>query len=129
MSQLGVPYAWGGGNIYGPTQGIHDGGVADAHGDYNKVGFDCSGLMVYAFAAVGKHLPHYSGYQATAGRRVPLSQKAPGDMLFWASGGHIHHVALYIGNERMVEAPYSGSHVRVAQVRYGGIVGSATRLL
>ncbi|MFL6124578.1 NlpC/P60 family protein [Actinophytocola sp.] len=129
MSQLGVPYAWGGGDIHGPTQGIHDGGVADSHGDYDKVGFDCSGLMVYAFAAAGKYLPHYSGYQATAGRRVPLSQKAPGDMLFWSSGGHIHHVALYIGNERMVEAPYSGSHVRVAPVRYGGIVGYATRVL
>jgi cell wall-associated NlpC family hydrolase len=129
LSQLGVPYAWGGGNANGPTRGISDGGVADAHGDYNKIGFDCSGLMIYAFAAVGKRLPHYSGYQATAGRRVPLSQKRPGDMLFWASGGRIHHVALYIGNERMVEAPYSGSHVRIASVRYGGIVGYATRLL
>jgi cell wall-associated NlpC family hydrolase len=129
MSQLGVPYAWGGGNIYGPTRGIRDGGVADAHGDYNKIGFDCSGLMMYAFAAAGKRLPHYSGYQATAGRRVPLSQKRPGDMLFWATRGQIHHVALYIGNERMVEAPFSGSHVRIAAVRYGGIVGYATRLL
>jgi len=129
MSQLGVPYAWGGGDVYGPTQGIRDGGVADLFGDYDKVGFDCSGLMVYAFAAAGKRLPHYSGYQATAGRRVPLSQKAPGDMLFWATRGRIHHVALYIGDERMVEAPFSGSHVRVAAVRYGGIVGYATRPL
>jgi peptidoglycan DL-endopeptidase RipA len=129
MSQLGVPYAWGGGDVYGPTQGIRDGGVADLFGDFDKVGFDCSGLMVYAFAAAGKRLPHYSGYQATAGRRVPLSQKAPGDMLFWATRGRIHHVALYIGDERMVEAPFSGSHVRVAAVRYGGIVGYATRPL
>jgi peptidoglycan DL-endopeptidase RipA len=129
MSQLGVPYAWGGGNVYGPTRGIRDGGVADLYGDYDKVGFDCSGLMIYAFAAAGRRLPHYSGYQATAGRRVPLSQKAPGDMLFWATRGRIHHVALYIGNERMVEAPFSGSHVRVAAVRYGGIVGYATRPL
>ncbi|MFC4859000.1 NlpC/P60 family protein [Actinophytocola glycyrrhizae] len=129
MSQLGVPYAWGGGNAHGPTRGIRDGGVADAHGDYNKVGFDCSGLMIYAFAAVGKRLPHYSGYQANAGRRVPLSQKAPGDMLFWSTRGRIHHVALYIGNGQMIEAPYSGSRVRITSVRYGGIVGYATRLL
>ncbi len=129
LSQLGVPYAWGGGNAYGPTRGIRDGGVADAHGDYNKIGFDCSGLMIYAFAGVGKRLPHYSGYQASSGRRVPLSQKAPGDMLFWATRGRIHHVALYIGNNQMVEAPYSGSRVRVTSVRYGGIVGYATRLL
>jgi cell wall-associated NlpC family hydrolase len=129
LSQLGVPYAWGGGNANGPTRGIHDGGVADAFGDFNKVGFDCSGLMIYAFAGVGVALPHYSGYQATSGRRVPLSQMAPGDMLFWASGGQIHHVALYIGNDQMVEAPYSGSRVRIASVRYGGIVPLATRLL
>jgi peptidoglycan DL-endopeptidase RipA len=129
LSQLGVPYAWGGGNAYGPTLGIHDGGIADLFGDYNKVGFDCSGLMVYAFAAAGYRLPHYSGYQATAGPRVPLSQKAPGDLLFWGDGGRIHHVALYIGNEQMIEAPYSGSHVRIAPVRYGGIVPYATRLL
>lgn len=129
LSQLGVPYAWGGGNAHGPTMGVHDGGVADLHGDYNKIGFDCSGLMVYAFAAAGIRLPHYSGYQATAGLRVPLSQKAPGDLLFWATHGRIHHVALYIGDDRMVEAPFSGSHVRVATVRYGGIVSYATRLL
>jgi cell wall-associated NlpC family hydrolase len=129
LSQLGMPYAWGGGNAYGPTRGIRDGGIADLYGDYNKIGFDCSGLMIYAFAAAGYRLPHYSGYQAQAGRQVSLSQKAPGDMLFWASGGHIHHVALYIGNEQMVEAPYSGAHVRIASVRYGGIVPYATRLL
>ncbi|HEY7596471.1 MAG TPA: NlpC/P60 family protein [Actinophytocola sp.] len=129
LSQLGMPYAWGGGNAYGPTRGIRDGGIADMFGDYNKIGFDCSGLMIYAFAAAGYRLPHYSGYQAQAGRQVPLSQKAPGDMLFWATGGRIHHVALYIGNEQVIEAPYSGSHVRIASVRYGGIVGYATRLL
>jgi peptidoglycan DL-endopeptidase RipA len=129
LSQLGVPYAWGGGNANGPTRGIRDGGVADAHGDFNKVGFDCSGLMIYAFAGVGIRLPHYSGYQATSGRRVPLSQMAPGDMLFWASRGRIHHVALYIGNGQMVEAPYSGARVRITSVRYGGIVPLATRLL
>jgi cell wall-associated NlpC family hydrolase len=129
MTQLGVPYAWGGGNAHGPTRGIRDGGVADSHGDYNKIGFDCSGLMIYAFAGVGVRLPHYSGYQARAGRRVPLSQKAPGDMLFWATRGRIHHVALYIGDGRMIEAPFSGSRVRVTSVRYGGIVGYATRVL
>ena len=129
LGVLGTPYAWGGGNAYGPTRGIRDGGVADMYGDYNKIGFDCSGLMIYSFAAVGVYLPHYSGYQAYAGRRVPLSDMRPGDMLFWASGGIIHHVALYIGNGQMIEAPYSGSHVRIAPVRYGGIVPYATRVL
>lgn len=129
VSQVGVPYAWGGGNAHGPTRGIRDGGVADSFGDYAKVGFDCSGLMIYAFAGVGLRLPHYSGYQAQMGRKVPLSAMAPGDMLFWSTRGRIHHVALYIGGGRMVEAPYSGSRVRVTTVRYGGLLPYAVRLL
>ncbi|WP_447002907.1 NlpC/P60 family protein [Saccharothrix isguenensis] len=128
MSQLGVRYSWGGGNYDGPTVGIRDGGVGDAHGDYYSVGFDCSGLMMYAFAGVGVYLPHYSGYQYNAGRKVPLAQAQRGDMLFWGPGGGTH-VALYLGGGMMVEAPYSGSSVRVAPVRYGGIMPYATRLL
>ncbi|KOX23730.1 hydrolase [Saccharothrix sp. NRRL B-16348] len=128
LQQLGVRYSWGGGNYDGPTVGIRDGGVGDAHGDYYSVGFDCSGLMMYAFAGVGVYLPHYSGYQYHAGRKVPLAQARRGDMLFWGPGGGTH-VALYLGDGMMVEAPYSGSHVRVAPVRYGGIMPYATRLL
>lgn len=129
LSQLGMPYAWGGGNSRGPTRGIRDGGVADSYGDYAKTGFDCSGLMIYAFAAAGVPLDHYSGYQAQSGKRVPLSQMRRGDMLFWDDGGSIHHVALYLGNGKMVEAPYSGSRVRVTSVRYGGITPYAVRVL
>ncbi|WP_200834467.1 C40 family peptidase [Amycolatopsis alkalitolerans] len=127
MSQLGVTYAWGGGNAYGPTRGIHDGGVADAYGDYRKIGFDCSGLMIYAYGGVVS-LPHYSGYQYTAGRHVPLSQMRRGDLLFWGSSD-IHHVALYLGNGMMIEAPESGMVVRVTPVRYGDILPYATRLV
>jgi peptidoglycan DL-endopeptidase RipA len=129
LSQLGVPYAWGGGNADGPTLGIHDGGVADEFGDFDKVGFDCSGLMVYAFAGAGIALPHYSGYQYQAGRHVSLSDAAPGDMLFWGGDEGVHHVALYLGGGRMIEAPESGLAVRVTSVRYGGIMPFATRLL
>jgi cell wall-associated NlpC family hydrolase len=128
LSKLGMPYAWGGGNASGPTRGIRDGGVADRYGDYNKIGFDCSGLMIFAFAGV-RSLPHYSGYQYTAGRRVPLSQMRRGDMLFWGGDGGIHHVALYLGGGQMVEAPQSGLRVRIAPVRYGGIMPYATRLV
>ncbi|GGM56109.1 hydrolase [Longimycelium tulufanense] len=128
MSQLGVQYAWGGGNAYGPTLGIRDGGVADAFGDYAKVGFDCSGLMVYAFAGAGVPLPKYSGYQYNTGMRVPLSQVRRGDMLFWGPNGGTH-VALYLGSGMMVEAPYSGGVVRVSSVRYGGIQPYAVRIL
>ena len=128
LSKLGMPYAWGGGNASGPTRGIRDGGVADRYGDYNKIGFDCSGLMIYAFAGV-RALSHYSGYQYTSGRRVPLSQMRRGDMLFWGGGAGIHHVALYLGGGQMVEAPQSGLRVRIAPVRYGGIMPYATRLV
>lgn len=130
MAQRGVHYSWGGGDANGPTTGIRDASVADTYGDYRTMGFDCSGLMIYAFAAaLGYSLPHYSGAQYDAGRRVPLENKRPGDMLFWGSSGRIHHVALYLGNEQMIEAPYSGSAVRVTAVRYAGIMPYVTRIL
>jgi len=131
LSQVGQPYAWGGGDDDGPTKGVHDGGRGgDQNGDYRKIGFDCSGLMIYAFGAAGIPLPHYSGYQYAKGRKIPISQIQAGDMLFWADNGRIHHVALYIGRGQMVEAPYSGAKIRVTQVRYGdGLMKYATRML
>ncbi|MGI9063589.1 MAG: NlpC/P60 family protein [Pseudonocardiaceae bacterium] len=129
-AQLDVRYSWGGGNAKGATKGIRDGGVADSFGDYRKVGFDCSGLMIYAFApSIGRSLPHYSGSQYNSGRKVPLARKRPGDMLFWATRGRIHHVALYIGDGKMIEAPQSGSEVRISSVRTSGIMPHAVRLL
>ncbi|MFD6163395.1 NlpC/P60 family protein [Nocardia sp. NPDC060256] len=128
MSQLGVIYAWGGGDEDGPTYGIRDGGVADSYGDFNKIGFDCSGLMIYAFAGIGVSLPHYSGYQYNAGTRVPVDQRARGDMLFWGSNAS-EHVALYLGNGQMIEAPESGEVVRVTSVREGGIMPYAVRIV
>ncbi|MFT4199380.1 MAG: NlpC/P60 family protein [Gordonia sp. (in: high G+C Gram-positive bacteria)] len=127
MSQLNMPYAWGGGDANGPTKGIRDGGVADAHGDYNKVGFDCSGLMIYAFAGIGYDLPHYTGYQYTSGPRVPISQMARGDMIFWGANAS-QHVALYLGDGKMLEAPESGSVVKVSPVRMGGAMPMVVRL-
>lgn len=130
MAQRGVRYSWGGGDAHGATAGIRDGGVADAFGDFRAAGFDCSGLMIYAFAPVlGYSLPHYSGSQYRAGRQVPLAHRRPGDMLFWAIHGRIHHVALYIGNGQMIEAPYSGAAVRLTSVRFTGIMPYATRIL
>ncbi|MCT2077770.1 NlpC/P60 family protein, partial [Dietzia cinnamea] len=124
LSQLGVPYAWGGGDANGPTRGIRDGGVADSHGDYKKIGFDCSGLMIYAFAGIGKALPHYTGYQYTAGPQYPVATRQRGDMLFWPG-----HVALYLGDGRMVEAPQSGDVVKISPVRMAGISPMVVRLV
>ncbi|WP_024796406.1 NlpC/P60 family protein [Tomitella biformata] len=128
MSQLGVRYSWGGGNPNGPTMGVRDGGVADSYGDYKSVGFDCSGLMQYAFAGAGISIPKYSGYQYTAGKQVPSSQAKRGDMLFWGNGG-VHHVALYLGDGQMIEAPFSGNVVRVTSVRYNDMTPYAVRMI
>lgn len=128
MSQLGVPYSWGGGDENGPTKGIRDGGVADSFGDYNKVGFDCSGLMIYAFAGLGISLPHYTGYQYTAGKQVPSSDMKRGDMLFYGPNAS-QHVALYLGDGKMLEAPQSGSVVKVSPVRYDGMTPYAVRMV
>ncbi len=124
MSQLGTPYAWGGGDANGPTRGIRDGGVADSHGDYNKIGFDCSGLMIYAFAGVGKALPHFTGYQYTSGPQFPVSSRKRGDMLFWPG-----HVALYLGDGKMIEAPQSGDVVKISPVRMAGVMPMVVRLV
>ena len=113
MRWLGTTYAWGGGNSSGPTLGIRDGGVADRYGDYKKVGFDCSGLALYAWAQVGVYLPHYSGYQYSGQPKVSRSQLQPGDLVFFAHNtsdpSTIHHVAIWMGNDQIVEAPNSGS--------------------
>jgi peptidoglycan DL-endopeptidase CwlO len=100
MSQLGKPYIW----------------AAEGPG-----GFDCSGLMLYAWRASGKNLPHSSRIQFASTVRVPLEQRKPGDLLFY--GRPIHHVGMYIGNDQMVEAPHRGARVRVKSIFRRDLVG------
>ncbi len=92
LSQVGKPYRWG---AVGPNA------------------YDCSGLLVAAFAQVGRRLPHQSGAIAALGRYVPRGQWQAGDVLH--SPGHI---GLYIGGGRMVHAPRPGKTVSVVRV-YG----------
>lgn len=120
MSQIGVPYSWGGGNANGPSRGIDQGA--------NTVGFDCSGLMLYAFAGVGIKLPHYSGSQYNAGRKIPSSQMRRGDLIFYGPNAS-QHEAMYLGNGMMLEAPYTGSQVKVSPVRSSGMTPYVTRLI
>ena len=120
MSQLGVPYSWGGGNAAGPARGIDRGA--------GTVGFDCSGLMLYMFAGVGIKLDHYSGSQYNAGRKIPSSQMRRGDMIFWGPNAS-QHVAMYLGDGQMLEAPYTGSVVKVSPVRTSGMTPYVTRLI
>ncbi|GAA4554565.1 C40 family peptidase [Amycolatopsis samaneae] len=131
MAQRGVPYAWGGSTANGRSQGIRDGGVADAHGDYNKIGFDCSGLALYAYAQVGITLPRTADAQFATGTRIPkeagLAALKPADLVFYSPGG-IHHVGIYLGNGQMINAYESGTVIRVDTVNMGEYAG-AVRLL
>jgi peptidoglycan DL-endopeptidase CwlO len=96
-SYLGVPYVWGGAS---------------------RSGVDCSGLIMLAYAAAGIFFPHYSGAQYADTVRVPLWDIQPGDLLFYGYDGD-QHVAMYIGNHEMIEAPYTGSYVHITPVRLG----------
>ncbi|HOZ59549.1 MAG TPA: NlpC/P60 family protein, partial [Nakamurella multipartita] len=129
MQWLGTTYAWGGGDYDGPTLGIRDGGVADRYGDYRKVGFDCSGLALYAWAQVGVYLPHYSVYQYTGqSNKISRSDLQPGDLVFFANNtsdpSSIHHVAIWIGNNQIIEAPNSGSYVKISTMYWNGYIGA-----
>ena len=127
-SAIGTQYAWGGGNKTGVTQGETDhGGDADAHGDYTHTGFDCSGLMMYAFGDnPATHVIRGSQNEYnTGGTQVPYAQREPGDMIFYGGPTSIHHVALYTGKnaqgqDMMVEAEESGTRVHEVPVRITG---------
>ena len=120
LSQLGVPYSWGGGNAGGPSNGIGSGS--------DTVGFDCSGLVLYSFAGVGIRLPHYSGSQYNLGRKIPSSQMRRGDVIFYGPGGS-QHVTIYLGDGQMLEAPDVGLKVRVAPVRTSGMTPYVVRYI
>ncbi len=120
MSQIGVPYSWGGGNAAGPSKGIDSGA--------GTVGFDCSGLVLYSFAGVGIKLPHYSGSQYNLGRKIPSSQMRRGDVIFYGPGGS-QHVTIYLGDGQMLEAPDVGLKVRVAPVRTSGMTPYVVRYI
>ncbi|SDP49400.1 Cell wall-associated hydrolase, NlpC family [Pedococcus dokdonensis] len=127
------PYSWGGGNHSGPTKGIccSPSGIDDRQ----TVGFDCSGLMEYAFAkGAGLRLSSTSRSQYADGPRVPIAQLRAGDLVFWSDSSRstsaIHHVALYIGGGQVVEADrVSGPDIRVRSFSTGesGVMPSVVR--
>lgn len=106
---LGVPYVWGGES-------------------YN--GVDCSGLVMLSYRQVGVSLYHSSRVQYGQGTKVPLSQMQPGDLIFWSKNGTqpgIYHVAMYVGDGQMIEAPNFNMVVRITPVRYSKIMPYAVR--
>ena len=111
MTYLGVPYVWGG-ESYG--------------------GVDCSGLTMLAWESAGVDLPHLSRAQYGYGTHVSLGDMEAGDLIFWSSDGTqsgIYHVAMYLGDGEMIEAPTFGVPVRVTGVySWGSIMPYAVRL-
>ncbi|MDS0140560.1 MULTISPECIES: NlpC/P60 family protein [unclassified Amycolatopsis] len=132
LSQLGMPYCWGGGSPDGPTRG--DGSSPPPCGP-SSPGFDCSGLMLFAFAP-SITLPRTSRaqYEASGGTHVPIADVVAGDMLFWANDtrdpGSIHHVALVVTPGQLVEAPEDGKTVQQRAYRPDspGLMPSAVRM-
>lgn len=115
LQWIGTPYAWAGGDASGPTRGVCTAG--EAANDCYLVGFDCSGLVLYAWAPY-EPMAHFAATQyAQAGRMHPAVTKLlPGDLVFWSydgTVGGIHHVAMYIGEGNVIQAPQSGDIVRI----------------
>ena len=91
-------------------------------------GFDCSGLVRWAYGRVGVDLPHSSYALYNEGRRVDESRLEPGDLLFFEGLGH---VGLYLGRGRMVHAPQTGRDVEVVRLdgsNYGSRLIGARRV-
>ena len=108
LSLQGVPYSWGGGSIGGPTTGTNQGN--------GTVGFDCSSFVQYAFARVGVMLPRTTYAQINCGTAVTPTDAQPGDLLFFGNPQAPDHVGIYIGNNRMVEAPHTGDVIKTTSV-------------
>ena len=101
ISRLGDPYIWG---AAGPTT------------------FDCSGLVMWAYAQVGIALPHFTVSQYNSGVHVSRNDLEPGDLVFFFP--NISHVGMYIGNGMMIDAPNFGEDVKVQPIYWSAFVGA-----
>jgi cell wall-associated NlpC family hydrolase len=107
MSQIGTPYVWGGAS---------------------PGGFDCSGLVVWAYAQAGvSGLPHLTYSLWNAGAHVSESDLQPGDLVFFAGESH---VGIYVGGGNFVHAPHTGDFVKVSSLSgyYAGAFDGAVRI-
>ena len=95
---LGNPYVWGGTSL---TKGA-----------------DCSGYVLSIFGKYGYSLPHSSRAQATMGTKVTVAEAKPGDLVFYSKGGHINHVAIYIGGGQVIHASSPKYGIRITSVYY-----------
>jgi cell wall-associated NlpC family hydrolase len=91
QTQLGVPYVWAGATPGG--------------------GFDCSGLTMWAWGQAGVSLPHSAQAQYDSIEHVSLGDLQPGDLIFYADGGYIYHVVMYVGGGQVIQAQDTGTNV------------------
>jgi cell wall-associated NlpC family hydrolase len=94
LAQLGRPYVYGG---------------------ESPSGFDCSGLVRYAYQAAGVSLPRTSDAQMSAGTEVNEADLQAGDLVFFYAGTH---VGIYVGNGEVVHAPVPGDVVKITKIAY-----------
>jgi cell wall-associated NlpC family hydrolase len=85
-------------------------------GDTPQTGFDCSGLMQWSYAHVGISIPRVTYDQIDVGVPVDREQLVPGDLVFFQENGDVHHVGMYLGGGRFLEAPHTGDVVKVASL-------------
>jgi peptidoglycan DL-endopeptidase CwlO len=101
-AQIGKPYAWGGA---GPNA------------------FDCSGLVMMAWAQAGVYFPHLAQDQYDMTARIPLASLLPGDLVFYGTPSDVYHVGLYIGGGDMIAAPETGENVQIQSIYWSGLLG------
>jgi cell wall-associated NlpC family hydrolase len=121
----------GGSGPYTPPPGVSSAAAIAVAAAESRVGdwyvwaaagpstFDCSGLVMWAYAQAGVSLPHYSGAQYADTVHIPMSDLQPGDLVFFSDPGE--HVAMYVGNGMIIEAPYTGATVHIIPM-YSGFV-------
>jgi cell wall-associated NlpC family hydrolase len=96
---------------------LHQRGDRYRYGAAGPNSFDCSGLMQYSFKHAGITIPRTAAAQAKKARRIAKSHLRRGDLMFFTSGGHVYHTAMFLsrskGKIRMLHAPSTGSRVRI----------------
>jgi murein DD-endopeptidase len=98
QSMLGTPYRWGG---------------------ESPAGFDCSGLVHYAYGKAGASVPRTSGELFRTSQPVPIEEARAGDLVFFRLAGKVSHVGIYLDDGRFVHAPSTGKRVEVASLDRG----------
>lgn len=131
LAYSGLPYSWGGGRLSGPSYGFccSPGGNNGA----NHYGFDCSGLVLYAWGRAGKKLPHsaHAITHSSGGTLISrdLATMQPGDVIgfSYSAGGHVFHVGIYMGGGRMINSDSSG--VGIDSLTHGYYAGLSWRVV